>query len=93
QAILWEAFEAAKRGEDDASAVGTFAKVFAQQWLGNPANNSLMMGAALVQATGIDPRTGRPINSVRFFFPFQFASINVVSALIGSEFFSSNPGI
>lgn len=62
QAILWEAFEAAKRGEDDASAVGTFAKVFAQQWLGNPANNSLMMGAALVQMTGKDPRTGRPIN-------------------------------
>lgn len=62
QAILWEAFEAAKRGEDDASAVGTFAKVFTQQWLGNPANNSLMMGAALVQMTGKDPRTGRPIN-------------------------------
>lgn len=62
QAILWEAYEAARRGEDDASAVGTFAKTFTEQWLGNPANNSLMMGAALVQMTGRDPTTGRAIN-------------------------------
>lgn len=60
-AILWEAVEAAKRGEDEADALASFGKALFSQFLGNPAKESIVIGAAITQMTGRDAVTDRVI--------------------------------
>lgn len=61
QAALWTAIEAAKRDDDEVGALMAFTQALSRQFLGNPAKQSIPLGAALVVGTGRDPVTDRKI--------------------------------